>query len=159
MSSAAPQLPVSARTFAQHLSSTRRGARLARRLAADWLRAWQIPPDVAERVELVVAELAANAAFHGQVGGRDFRLALSLDAALGVIRVEVTDGRGDHLPRPVGARVVADAAVESGRGLFLVAALADGGWGTAPHPPDGKTVWAEVAVSPASAGLAQKRCT
>ncbi|WP_189327549.1 ATP-binding protein, partial [Streptomyces flaveus] len=32
---------------------------------------------------------------------------------------------------------------ESGRGLLLIAALADR-WGTEPYAPSGKTVWAEV---------------
>ncbi len=31
---------------------------------------------------------------------------------------------------------------ESGRGLLIVAALADR-WGSEPYPPSGKTVWAE----------------
>jgi hypothetical protein len=33
---------------------------------------------------------------------------------------------------------------ESGRGLLLVAALADR-WGVEPYPPGGKAVWAECA--------------
>jgi anti-sigma regulatory factor (Ser/Thr protein kinase) len=144
MSSAAPYLPITVRTFTQRLPSTRRGARQARQLAAEWLRVWQIPRAVAERVELVVAELAANAALHGHVRGRDFRLTLTFDTTAGTLRVEVTDARGERLPRPVAAGT-ADA--ETGRGLLLVAALADR-WGTDPFPPSGKTVWAEVAVSP-----------
>lgn len=34
---------------------------------------------------------------------------------------------------------------ESGRGLLLVADLADR-WGTEPYPPSGETVWAEVSA-------------
>jgi anti-sigma regulatory factor (Ser/Thr protein kinase) len=117
-----------------------RGARRARQLAAEWLRVWQVPPAVAERVELIVAELAANAALHGHVRGRDFGLALAHGPAADLLRVEVTDARGDRLPRPV-ASGTADA--ETGRGLLLVAALADR-WGTDPFPPSGKTVWAAV---------------
>jgi anti-sigma regulatory factor (Ser/Thr protein kinase) len=145
MSSAAPYLPITVRTFSQRLPSTRCGARRARQLAAEWLRVWEVPSAVAERVELVVAELAANAALHGHVRGRDFRLALAFDPAADLLRVEVTDARGDRLPRPVASEEAADA--ETGRGLFLVAALADR-WGTDPFPPSGKTVWAEVAVAP-----------
>ncbi|WP_030378406.1 MULTISPECIES: ATP-binding protein [unclassified Streptomyces] len=127
------------RTFVQQLSSTRRGARLARLLAAAQFQAWQVSPSVAERGEQIVAELAANAALHGHVQGRDFRLTLRFDPAAGRLRIEVTDARGDHLPAPAP---VAPTDSESGRGLLLVTALADH-WGTRPYPPSGKTVWAE----------------
>ncbi|MEO3751821.1 ATP-binding protein [Streptomyces sp. B6B3] len=100
-----------------------------------------------ERVELVVAELAANAVFHGQVGGRDFRLASSsTPPPWGGPRRGHRRARRPPA-RPVGSPV-ANSSAERGRGLLLVAALADR-WGTRPCPPDGKTVWAE---------LAQKRC-
>ncbi len=52
------------------LSPTPRGARLARLLAAEQLRSWGLPLSPAEQI---VAELAANAATHGRVPGRDFR--------------------------------------------------------------------------------------
>src|SRR3954449_8396142 len=112
-------LPV--RHFTVLLSATRRGARLARLLTERQLVDWGLPYDTAQQV---VAELAANAVLHGRVPGRDFRLALRVDAA-GVVRIEVTDARGDRVPRiedpvPGGA--------ESGRGLRLVAAYAQR-WG------------------------------
>jgi anti-sigma regulatory factor (Ser/Thr protein kinase) len=129
--------------FAQLLSSTRRGARLARLLAAERLRAWPVSPGVTERAEQIVAELAANAALHGRVNGCDFRLALTLDATAGLLRVAVTEARGEHLPSP-SAESGASLDAESGRGLLLVTALADR-WGVEPHPPGGKTVWAECA--------------
>ncbi|MFI1292648.1 ATP-binding protein [Streptomyces sp. NPDC020792] len=137
-----PHTSTVARTFAQQLSSTRRGARLARLLAAAELRAWQMSPSVVERAEQIVAELSANAALHGRVQGRDFRLALRLDLVAGLLRIEVTDARGDQLP---SARTdfTTSPDAESGRGLILVAALADR-WGTEPYPPGGKTVWAEL---------------
>ncbi|MFE7235519.1 ATP-binding protein [Streptomyces sp. NPDC057596] len=139
-----PHTSTVARTFAQRLSSTRRGARLARLLAAAELRAWQMSPSVVERAEQIVAELSANAALHGRVQGRDFRLALRLDLVAGLLRIEVTDARGDQLP---SARVdfTRSPDAESGLGLILVAALADR-WGTQPYPPGGKTVWAELKV-------------
>ncbi|MET7286446.1 ATP-binding protein [Streptomyces sp. NPDC005573] len=136
----------SIRTFAQQLSSTRRGARLARLLTVAELNAWQVSLPVAERAELIVAELAANAALHGRVQGRDFRLALHFDPATGLLRIAVTDARGDRLPCPA-----ADTEAEAGRGLILVTALADR-WGTDPYPPGGKTVWAEVSPSPQEPG-------
>jgi anti-sigma regulatory factor (Ser/Thr protein kinase) len=131
-------------TFAQLLSSTRRGARLARLLATIQLRAWKLSPEVTERAEQIVAELAANAALHGRVQGRDFRLALTLDTTTGLLRIAITDAKGGQLPV-----APADSATdgETGRGLLLVSALADR-WGTEPHPPGGKTVWAELGIRP-----------
>ncbi|MGA4902829.1 ATP-binding protein [Streptomyces griseoincarnatus] len=140
MSATLPQPHGTVATFAQLLSSTRRGARLARLLATTQLRAWDLSPDVTERAEQIVAELAANAALHGRVQGRDFRLALTLDSTTDFLRIAVTDARGGQLPV-----VPADSATdgEMGRGLLMVDALSDR-WGTEPHPPGGKTVWAEV---------------
>ncbi|MFC5958657.1 ATP-binding protein [Streptomyces pratens] len=78
---------------------------------------------------------------HGRVQGCDFRLTLIHDPAAGVLRIAVTDARGNRLPSPA-----TDTATplhdESGRGLPIVIALADR-WGTEPYPPSGKTVWAE----------------
>ncbi|EGX60465.1 regulatory protein [Streptomyces zinciresistens K42] len=127
-------------TFAQLLSSTRRGARLARLLAAAQLRAWDLSPDVTGRAKQIVAELAANSALHGRVQGRDFRLALTLDTTTGLLRIAVTDAKGGRLPVVPTGSATYD---ETGRGLLLVGALADR-WGTEPRPPGGKTVWAEV---------------
>jgi anti-sigma regulatory factor (Ser/Thr protein kinase) len=142
MNATTPQLPAIARTFTQLLSSTRRGARLARLLAAEELRNWEVPPSVTERAEQIVAELAANAALHGQVRGRGFRLTLTFGPATSTLRVEVTDARGERLPV-----LVSSPEAESGRGLLLVATLADR-WGTEPFPPSGKTVWAQLDCRP-----------
>ncbi|MFI6547099.1 ATP-binding protein [Streptomyces prunicolor] len=120
--------------FTVLLSPTPRGARLARLLATEQLRTWGLPLD---RAAQIVAELAANAATHGRVTGRDFRLTLYVVA--GTLRIEVSDTRGDQLPRLQQA----DPCGESGRGLLLVDALADR-WGVTPGPRPRKTVWAEV---------------
>jgi anti-sigma regulatory factor (Ser/Thr protein kinase) len=130
-------------TFAQLLSSTRRGARLARLLATTQLRAWDLSPEVTERAEHIVAELAANAALHGRVQGRDFRLTLTLETTTGLLRIAVTDAKGGQLP-VVPTDSTTDG--ETGRGLLLVRALTDR-WGTEPHPPGGKTVWAALSVA------------
>jgi anti-sigma regulatory factor (Ser/Thr protein kinase) len=122
--------------FTALLSPTPRGARLARLLATEQLRAWGVPLD---RAPQIVAELAANAVTHGRVPGRDFRLTLYVVAA--TLRIEVTDTRGDELPRIAPEPAPADA--ESGRGLLLVDALADR-WGVAEGARPRKTVWAEV---------------
>ncbi|WP_340562612.1 ATP-binding protein [Streptomyces sp. GSL17-111] len=132
------------RTFSQLYSSTRRGARLARLLAADQFRTWGVPPEVAERAEVVVAELAANALFHGRVQGRDFRVALTHDPVAGSVLAEVTDARGTHVPLRAPTPGAED---ETGRGLMLVTTLADA-WGTEPCPPGGKTVWAVLTPRP-----------
>ncbi len=129
-------------TFRQLLSSTRRGARLARLLTACELRTWDVPPVVRERVEQIVAELAANAVLHGRVNGRDFRLGLIHDPVTGTTRIEVTDACGERYPGAPCPEAL-DGGGESGRGLLLVDVLADR-WGTKPYPPSGKTVWAEL---------------
>nr|WP_223183567.1 MULTISPECIES: ATP-binding protein [unclassified Streptomyces] len=119
------------------MSPTPRGARLARLLAVAWMRNHELPYGVTEAATHVVAELAANAATHGRVAGRSFRLGLL--ARPGVLRIEVTDTRGTELPRPQQPRLERD----SGRGLLLVEALADR-WGVEPGPVPRKTVWAEL---------------
>ncbi|MEU6522937.1 hypothetical protein ABZ892_08815 [Streptomyces sp. NPDC046924] len=86
------------RTFTQQLSSTRRGARLARPIAYKQLRAWRTSPGVTDRAEQIVAELAANAALHGRVQGRVFRLVLTHDLTAGALRVALTDACGGRPP-------------------------------------------------------------
>ncbi|MFD3926866.1 ATP-binding protein [Streptomyces sp. NPDC058614] len=131
-----PQLDHPVRNFSALLSSTPRGARLARLLTAEQLRSWELPLEAASQI---VAELAANASTHGRIPGRDFRLTLYVVGD--TLRIEVTDTRGDRLPRLNQAEPHAD----SGRGLLLVEALADR-WGVTPGLPPRKTVWAEVDV-------------
>ncbi|AXK31274.1 ATP-binding protein [Streptomyces armeniacus] len=147
------QTPAIVRTFRQQLSSTRRGARLARRLAAQQLDAWSVPygSDTSDTVSLIVSELAANAALHGRTRGRDFRLTLAVtdDDRL---RIEVSDTRPERLP--TAADQTPSPHSESGRGLLLVRALADR-WGVREGPPPLKTVWAEVPL-PSGTGRAPK---
>nr|WP_244419850.1 ATP-binding protein [Streptomyces hygroscopicus] len=135
--------PAPALRFSVPLSVTRRGARLARLLAAEQLRSWELPLDPAR---LIVAELAANAVLHGRVPGRSFRLVLAVTRPA-TLRIEVTDTRGDRLP--VRAPDVGGALAESGRGLLLVGELADR-WGVEEGPVPCKTVWAEVGFVPAA---------
>ncbi|CAL9640761.1 hypothetical protein SUDANB176_06340 [Streptomyces sp. enrichment culture] len=59
----------------------------------------------------------------------------------GVPRIAVTDARGDRFPSPA-TDLATPPDDESGRGLLIVAALADR-WGSEPYPPDGEAVWAE----------------
>jgi len=124
------------RNFSVLLSPTPRGARLARLLATEQLRSWELPLSPAGQS---VAELATNAATHGRVAGRDFRLTLYVVGD--TLRIEVTDTAGDRLPR-LGAP---EADTESGRGLLLVDAFADR-WGATPGAVPRKTVWAELGL-------------
>ncbi|MEU0893049.1 ATP-binding protein [Streptomyces massasporeus] len=124
------------RHFAIQLSATRRGARLARLLAERQLDEWG---EAYEAAAQVVAELASNAVLHGRVPGRDFRLTLRLRADR-TLRIEVTDARGDRMPRLPGP-VAQDAA--GGRGLLIVSACAHR-WGVVETVAHGKTVWAEL---------------
>lgn len=138
-----PQPPSTVRVFSQRFSSTRLGARLARHLALHQLDTWGLAygSTVSDAAELLVAELAANAAMHGRVPGRDFELKLTLTDA--VLRIEVSDTRGEKRP-PEPGRVTPPAATDdTGRGLLLVEALADR-WGVLDHVPVGKTVRAEI---------------
>ncbi|MFD5424003.1 ATP-binding protein [Streptomyces sp. NPDC127084] len=125
--------------FTQRLSSTRRGARLARHLAVHRCHTWGIPysSELSDNAALIVAELAANAVTHGRVAGRDFELRLLLGS--GTLRIEVADARGERAPV---AAVPSAADSETGRGLLLVDALASD-WGTTQRVV-GKTVWAEL---------------
>ncbi|WP_328507242.1 ATP-binding protein [Streptomyces sp. NBC_00391] len=134
--------------FEMCFTSTPRGARLARRLAAVRLDAWGLPygTEAHDDIVLIVAELTANAVRHGHVPGRDFHLRLHVDAHSGTARVEVTDTRAERLPRRPAAVPNGSGAEEAGRGLLLVSHLATR-WDWHPRADGpGKTVWAECAL-------------
>lgn len=135
----APQISRTTRTFVQRFSATRRGARLARLLAAHQLAQWGMPHGTAasDAATLVVAELAANAALHGRVPGRDFALRLAHDPHARVLRIEVSDTHPAH-----PTRVRPSSNDTHGRGLVLVDAIATR-WGVLDRTGPGKTVWAE----------------
>ncbi|WP_435973478.1 ATP-binding protein [Streptomyces sp. Qhu_M48] len=137
---------VTVRVFTQCFSSTPRGARLARRLALHQLDRWQLPygSEASDTAGLLVAELAANAVTHGRVPGRDFELTLVYTPGLR-LRVDVSDTRGERLPRPAAPGPLDDG----GRGLFLVEALASR-WAVLDRVPVGKTVRAELDLGSAS---------
>ncbi|MFB8396158.1 ATP-binding protein [Streptomyces yangpuensis] len=89
---------------------------------------------------LVAAELLTNA--HRHAGGPR---RLSVDHSGSVLRIAVTDGSptpprlGEHRAERIG-----------GHGVFIVDCLAQC-WGTRPEG-EGKTVWADLALSPQSHG-------
>ncbi|MFF3497763.1 ATP-binding protein [Streptomyces sp. NPDC003247] len=147
-----PSAPSPAPTlhFRIQLSSTRRGARLARLLVEQQLRDWGLPrtAPVTRAVVAIMAELAANAVTHGHTAGRDFEVRLHLTVAHA--RVEVSDTRPDRLPPLPDTAARLPAALPSppdtatnGRGLLLVDAFATR-WGCEPRDGCVKTVWAEV---------------
>ncbi|MEU7292010.1 ATP-binding protein [Streptomyces exfoliatus] len=123
--------------FTLRLSATRRGARLARLLAVQQLHDWGVTGSAAEAAELVVAELAGNAALHGRVPGRDFEV--RMERGDDHVRIELSDARGERRPSPVRE------PDEGGYGLLLVAALATA-WGVKDRCV-GKTVWATVPLT------------
>jgi anti-sigma regulatory factor (Ser/Thr protein kinase) len=137
------QTSVTVRVFTHRFSATPLGARLARHLAVNQLHCWDIPhgTDASDAAALIVAELAANAAIHGRVPGRDFELRLALMP--GTLRIEVSDTRTERRPPAPGAVSPPQPLAESGRGLILVDVLADR-WAVLDRVPIGKTVRAEL---------------
>src|SRR3954469_2935903 len=86
-----------------------------------------------DRTQLLVTELTTNAVIHAHSPIR-----LSVMSEADHVRVEVRDDD----PRPLGAPKRPDPQAESGRGLWLVDALATC-WGVNGNER-GKTVWFEV---------------
>jgi anti-sigma regulatory factor (Ser/Thr protein kinase) len=116
----------------REFASGLRAPRSARRFVVETLERWGREEELVDDAALVVTELATNAVIHAQ---SDFVVALS--SAGGRVRVAVRDAD----PAVPILRDTAGTTGTSGRGLLLVAALADR-WGT--HSTrDGKTVWAE----------------
>ncbi|WP_329311226.1 ATP-binding protein [Streptomyces sp. NBC_01262] len=148
------QASVTVRTFTQHFSSTRKGARLARLLTLHQLDEWGIGYDSTESdaAGAIVAELAANAATHGRVPGRDFEVSLMLGEAQ--LRIEVADARGER--RPAVPAVPGRPEGETGRGLLVVEVMADR-WGVRGRSGPGKTVWAEVDLPGAGPACCRQR--
>ncbi|MFH8472291.1 ATP-binding protein [Streptomyces sp. NPDC018000] len=108
--------------------------RRAARLVAEWGH-----PELSGDAALLVSELATNALLHGALRDRLFRVHLVLTAT--VLRIEVSDPRGERLP---GVREAADDE-KYGRGLLIVSRVADD-WGVEPRTV-GKTVFAELALT------------
>ncbi|MEV0260619.1 ATP-binding protein [Streptomyces sp. NPDC050617] len=101
-------------------------------LAADWGC-----PAVAGDAALLASELITNALLHGCLRERLFRVELFLSGS--VLRVAVTDPKGERRPRPRAADPYSD---QFGRGLLIVRSLANR-WGVEGRTV-GKTVWAEL---------------
>lgn len=97
------------------------GAAHARRRAAGVLRRWRLPRATVDDAVLVVCELVTNALRHGR---SPVRVALhrGLHRGRGALTISVTDQ--GHIPYPSGPEQDLGHAGESGRGLSIVAALA-----------------------------------
>jgi len=100
--------------------------------AKEAMRGWALLEEVVDTATLLASELVTNGLVHGK-GPVELRLRLTRDRLV----LEAEDG-GSHMPR----RRAAAQDEEGGRGLHLVATLADR-WG-ARATDDGKVVWAEL---------------
>ncbi|MFJ8016512.1 ATP-binding protein [Streptomyces sp. NPDC096339] len=122
---------------------SRQSVASAREFASVTLHAWGVTPR-RDDLLLCVSELATNALLHGVPPGRGYRLRMLRFGE--TVRVEVHDSGGGR-PR-IEDR---DPGAEGGRGLLLVAAVADR-WGVGLRVP-GKVVWCEFAVTADRDGL------
>jgi anti-sigma regulatory factor (Ser/Thr protein kinase) len=103
------------------LAATLEAARTARSYVSDVLSAWAVPADVIDMARLLTSELASNASTHGNGQGGTFTLEVRSFGCC--LTVDVAD-LSPNVPVP---RFPAGDA-ESGRGLLLVAEVADS-WG------------------------------
>jgi anti-sigma regulatory factor (Ser/Thr protein kinase) len=117
-----------ARDFDPDTAEIRRAREFVVTAAADGADATEL----ADRLALVVSELASNAVLHA---GTPFTVRVR--RGHDVVRVEVVDrSAGQPAPRPL------DPTAVSGRGLAIVDSLASS-WGVEPSG-SGKCVWAEL---------------
>jgi anti-sigma regulatory factor (Ser/Thr protein kinase) len=103
-------------------------AHAARQFVEAALKVWALD-DLVDVVTLLTSELVTNAVLHARTA---FTVRAVFDDP--ELRVEVSDGGREHLYPATD-----DPYAAGGRGLLLVAALADR-WGITGRP-DGKTVW------------------
>jgi len=138
MSPVPPEIPASGthllRTSVPAHSSRASGVRT---MIAEYLKRLRLPAEYVDNAVLATGELFANAVRHGSPGGHGDAITVTIECGERELRVTVAD-RSTALPCPR----TADGAEESGRGLAIVAALADD-WGVAPPEPGttGKGVW------------------
>ncbi|MEE1783084.1 ATP-binding protein [Streptomyces sp. SP17BM10] len=109
-------------------------ASAARRLVRTTLRAWGLD-DLVEAGELIVSELAGNAAM---TGCRQKMTVTVERITERCVRISVRDGS-----RSLPCVIDAGPAAVSGRGMALVHHLTGGHWGVTPEP-FGKTVHADL---------------
>lgn len=125
------------------LPHRRSSAAEARRRLLEELRSTGLAGEVLDDAMLVVSELVGNAVLHGRplAGGE---IQVEWDADQGEVALRITDGGGLAVPEPRDA----DTLAPSGRGLAIVAEVADA-WGVEERP-DRLTVWARLQASKGS---------
>jgi hypothetical protein len=111
------------------------GVGVLRRAVRTHIIAWGVPA-VVEQAQLVVTELATNVIKHV---GEGTAATLVLEIRAGRCRIELHD-----TSQVMPASLQPDCARECGRGLHLLAAIADD-WGTV-LTASGKKVWCELSV-------------
>lgn len=117
-----PHAPLLARTFIHQVGDTS-------------------PADVLDDATLATSELVSNAVRHA---ASDISLVVKVRPES--VRVEVHDD-GEAViraRRPDGGPALSVADDEHGRGLFIVAAIADRGGVEEQVPPPGKSLWLEI---------------
>ena len=121
------------RVFSCALPAGPEAAPFARTAARRRLQAWGVDREAAFTTELIVSELVGNAVRYG-APPMSLRLICN-----GMLTCEVSDGAmsAPHLKH-------ARTTDETGRGLFIIATLADN-WGTR-YQTEGKTVWAQQSL-------------
>jgi anti-sigma regulatory factor (Ser/Thr protein kinase) len=118
------------RVLTRSLPAEPKAAPIARAAARRQLEVWGVDEETAFTTELIVSELVGNAV---RYGAPPLRLRLILERKL---TSEVSDA-ATSAPHVKHARTID----ETGRGLFIIASIADQ-WGTR-YQAQGKTVWAE----------------
>ncbi|MGA5526121.1 SpoIIE family protein phosphatase [Streptomyces pseudogriseolus] len=117
---------------------------LLRKALTEWAQASADGADlltgrVGDDAALVASELVTNAVVHA---GTEVRLTCRLEEDTGALVVEVADRHPSRAPRDDAAEAPAHDTPEYGRGLRLVAALAES-WGVT-YRAGSKTVWARL---------------
>ncbi|MGW3492971.1 ATP-binding protein [Streptomyces sp. NPDC001020] len=111
-----------------------------RRIVSAHLRYWHLDPLI-DRAALGVTELLTNVHLHAQP---DKTCTVEMELLLDRLTVSVHD----HDPRLPELRD-ADLSATSGRGLAMVAAVADT-WGARPDGESGKVVWFTLPAPPSA---------
>lgn len=137
-----PTGPALVQDIEWHLPSHVRSVGRARALFREQATAWKLPDEATEVAALLLSELMTNAVRHARLSP-GFEISARCVLEADCLRVSVTD-TNDKPPTPREA----SPDDESGRGLALVAALADD-WGAEPRPEGiGKVVWFVAQANP-----------
>lgn len=129
-------IPIGPPQYAETYPATNRSVPIIRRQVELVLKIWSMEA-LHDEVSAVVSELAGNAVQHCEGGTFDVSV-LRVDRG---VRVSVTDSCARKpVMRPVSL------SDECGRGMLIIDTLASQ-WGVK-ELPNGKTVWADVLLSP-----------